>query len=329
MTAETFTIIEPGIEFIPPRVPYLQLIELAARTCHKSEEFIKEKSAERLLEKIVFKKGHESVIEHANCIMKVEASTEAAKSQLWDILGIGEFDRTMSRILFGGRVSMQPTGYLISGNVRMWRDLDRELFSTNLRWGYFRAALHEKWPFFFEEFCDTVPTPSPHVRIVGENPLTNRDGLSPEEMGRHMTLTYRFIGDRAMSHQLVRHRFAAYSQESQRYCNYGKKGFQFIVPPSISDPFIGQPLKDYYLETMNKGYHFYNLALGAGINPEDARRPLGNATKTEVFTTLTLEMWNHFHKMRTLNDHAEWCIKGLGEKVFEHQKTLLPEVFDA
>ena len=57
-----------------------------------------------------------------------------------------------------------------------------------------------------------------------------------ESVLEHASVTVRIICDRACSHQLVRHRLAAYSQESQRYCNYGKKGFQFIAPKSLEIP---------------------------------------------------------------------------------------------
>jgi thymidylate synthase (FAD) len=135
-----------------------------------------------------------------------------------------------------------------------------------------------------------------------------------------------------MSHQLVRHRMAAYSQESQRYCDYSKKGFQFLVPPSyVTKDEEGYEVWKYpgldYFRLMESEYGFYCKARELKVPAEDARRPLGNATKTEVVVTFTLGMWRHFHKMRTLNAHAEWCIKGLGKQVLEHQASILPDVF--
>lgn len=328
-------VVEPSIEFIHPSTPYLELIEMAARTCYKSEDRMGEDSARRLVEKVVLKMGHESVAEHVNGVMRIRFDNMAHKYALflWEVLGIDCPSRSPSLSLFASRVSTSNPWFYLSGNLRMWRHLNDELLSSKpVTVGDLdyltpmRYRLWEKWPFFFDP-----PPLEGNLRLVellDENPLTNRDDFSNFEMRRHMTLTYRLIGDRAMSHQLVRHRMAAFSQESQRWCDYGKKGFTFVVPPSISAPEIGQPLKDRYNVLMKDEHMFYVIAKQAGIPPEDARRPLGNATKTEVVVTMTLEMWNHFHKMHSNNSHAEWMIRDLGRKVLAHQETILPGIFD-
>ena len=88
-----------------------------------------------------------------------------------------------------------------------------------------------------------------------------------------------------MSHQLVRHRISSYSQESQRFCDYGKKGFKFIVPPKIlnAEPY----LYNAWLEDTINDYKVYLALREAKIPAEDARSKLPNATKTEVVTTNT------------------------------------------
>lgn len=326
-----YSVIEPNIEFIDPGLDYLKKIELAARTCHKSEDYIKEKSAEKLLSKIVFKLGHESVIEHVDCIMYLQCPDP--ERVLIQIMGAdwGSVNRSLSRGLFGVRASIIPRapdqrGLYLSGNLRQWLHLYNEFLVERLDDTLFNAVaclLGRKWPFFFEAEADRAADLR-GTWLLDENPLTNTAQLGQNEMLRHMSLTYRIVGDRAMSHQLVRHRLAAFSQESQRYCNYGKKGFQFLVPPAYEE---FKDLKAGYINVMDDEYCFYLAALEAGVNPEDARRPLGNATKTEVFTTFTLEQWKHFHQMRTNNDHAEWCIRGLGQQILEHQKQILPDIF--
>ena len=167
----------------------------------------------------------------------------------------------------------------------------------------------------------------------------------------HCSISARIICSRACSHQLVRHRLAAYSQESQRYCNYGKKDFQFICPPSVGlEPgvygrnpkyptyWIHYPadsvpllvpelrLRD-WLYTLEDAIEGYQMEVEDG-KPEDARYLLPNATKTEIVTTMNLRMWRHVIQERALNKHAQWEIRGIFEGLFDDFRELLPCVFE-
>lgn len=164
----------------------------------------------------------------------------------------------------------------------------------------------------------------------------------------HCSISVRIVCSRACSHQLVRHRLASYSQESQRYCNYGKKGFQFICPPSVglhsgeygcdnvslwhSFPSEGVPtqLTDQrhytWLASIDNACQGY-LDMLTQIKPEDARYLLPNATKTEIVTTLNLRMWRHVFQERALNPAAQWEIKGIFKGIFYDFRELLPCVF--
>ncbi len=151
----------------------------------------------------------------------------------------------------------------------------------------------------------------------------------------HCNITVRIIGDRSMSHQLVRHRIAAYSQESQRYCNYGKKGLQVILPLSIAktQPEFGVKGHDVDLvlgwnSFIEKAYSFYLHLLANGIPPEDARSVLPNATKTEVVTTFNLRQWRHVFVDRALNKKAQWQIREIMLSGLQQFKELLPVVFE-
>jgi thymidylate synthase (FAD) len=197
-----------------------------------------------------------------------------------------------------------------------------------------RTCLNKKWPFFFE--LPEIENTSLNIKLVDENPLTNKGQLSSEEMLKHMTLTYRLIGDRSMSHQLVRHRLCAFSQESQRYCNYGKKGFQIIVPPSVDN---AEPIYDkgqynipyrpkrMFIFAAVEAYEEYLMQIEAGVKPEDARGLLPNCTKTEVITTCTLGNWMHIFKHRADNPKAQWQIRDITRGIKEHMSELLPQLF--
>ena len=308
-----FTVVEPGFEFFEPTMGYMEFLEKCTRVCYKSEEHIKLGSAEKLLTKVVKEVEHLSVTEHATCIIELSnINRSGARDEIIEII---------TRVpLFALRVSYNEEKKIlkISGNVRMWMELIQSDYIDV--GGRFAFNLHNKWPFFFD-----IPEDARSgivVKILDENPLTNKNNLTIKEMRKHMTLTCNLIGNRAFSHQLVRHRLAAYSQESQRYCNYGKKGFQFIIAPSYQGH-----LREEFIADVLHNYERYLYYIEQGIKPEDARDILPNATKTEVVATYTLGLWGHVFGMRVDNPHAQWQIK----QILSGPKTLfgeiLPEVF--
>jgi len=170
-----------------------------------------------------------------------------------------------------------------------------------------------------------------------------------ESILEHAVFTACFVGSRSMSHQLVRHRLAAFTQESQRYCDYAPAGeesgrLRVIVPPSIAEVSEGTVIRrtegggvfvEGYQEITHKFEVFCQKTLAAyegyqelrlrSVPSEDARELLPNATKTEVYTTFNLRQWRHVFKMR-LDAHAQWQIRGCVRDVFEYFKENLPLV---
>ena len=121
-----------------------------------------------------------------------------------------------------------------------------------------------------------------------------------EAVLEHASITVRFVVDRGISHEIVRHRLASYCQESTRYCNYSK------------DDFCGEiaVIKPYYLTKGTPSYsywqysceyaekHYFNL-LNWGCTPQEARAVLPNSLKTELMMTANLREWRTFFKLRT------------------------------
>ena len=175
-----------------------------------------------------------------------------------------------------------------------------------------------------------------------------------ESVLEHKNITCRIIGDRSMSHQLVRHRLSAFSQESQRFCNYGKdEVLEVILPPSIM--VVKEPtIIEYHIA--ENGYEeieidgtgeiqinhrfmlwFYSIAsaytnylnlLNNEVPPEDARSVLPNATKTEIVTTFNIRMWRHVFKERAFNSHAQWQIKDIMLSLYKEMNELVPCLFE-
>jgi thymidylate synthase (FAD) len=152
----------------------------------------------------------------------------------------------------------------------------------------------------------------------------------------HEGLTARITCSRACSHQLVRHRIAAYSQESMRYCNYGKRGLQVICPPSIGIP-PGEyhwqgyecltDVQNSWLSTIKACYDEYLREMADGVKPEDARFVLPHATKTCVVATYNMSMWRHVIEERGLNTHAQWEIREIFHGIYEDLRTKLASIF--
>jgi thymidylate synthase (FAD) len=113
----------------------------------------------------------------------------------------------------------------------------------------------------------------------------------------HENMTVRFIIDRGVSHELVRHRLCAFSQESTRYCNYGHVGEITVIKPC----FYKEGSREY--ETWQSACQVseaaYNRLVEAGGKPEYARSVLPNSLKTEIVVTANLREWRHILTLRT------------------------------
>jgi len=123
----------------------------------------------------------------------------------------------------------------------------------------------------------------------------------------HASISVRFIIDRGVSHELVRHRLCAFSQESTRYCDYGGNHITFITPPWIkqnqSEEFITTSIlgfddiviwKNGLLESERR----YMLLRDIGWPPQQARSILPNSLKTEIICTANLREWRHIFSLR-------------------------------
>ncbi len=110
----------------------------------------------------------------------------------------------------------------------------------------------------------------------------------------HVSITVRFICDRGVTHELVRHRIASYTQESTRYCNYSKKGIVFIRPPW---DFTEDDVR--FLETVETQY---NGKISNGQKPQQARAYLPNCLKTEIVATMNISQWRYVLNLRTQPD---------------------------
>lgn len=150
-----------------------------------------------------------------------------------------------------------------------------------------------------------------------------------EAMLEHFSFSVKFIVDRGVSHELVRHRVASFAQESTRYCNYGNKGGEITV------------IKPLYLSDCGEDYNLWRKScavaekqyldmLAYGLTPQEARAVLPNSLKTEVVMTANLREWRHFFSLRacgaTGKPHPQML--EVAVPLLKEIKSLIPVVFD-
>lgn len=158
--------------------------------------------------------------------------------------------------------------------------------------------------------------------------VTNLIKWGHESPLEHESITVKFITDRGISHEIVRHRIAAYNQESTRYCNYsiGKFDGEISVVPSASIE-ENEEAKKITDKLLAKSEKVYMKLIKMGIKPQDARDVLPTCLKTEIVCTYNLREWRHFFKLRT-NKAAHPKIRELSIELLEEFKRRIPVVFD-
>lgn len=139
----------------------------------------------------------------------------------------------------------------------------------------------------------------------------------------HVSFTFAIEGvSRVLTHQLVRHRIASYSQQSQRYVQ--EHNFANIMPPSIS----ARPEAKAKFEAINKEIQrLYTEWTEMGIPAEDARYILPNAAETKIVVTMNARALHHFFELRCCS-RAQWEIRALAEKMLLEVKKIAPALFE-
>ena len=152
-----------------------------------------------------------------------------------------------------------------------------------------------------------------------------------EAMLGHSCLTIRFICDRGVSHEIVRHRLAAFGQESTRYCNYSMDKFGNEI--TFIRPLFFKEGSDNYTIWKNSCYQaeraYFDL-INRGATPQEARSVLPNSLKTEVVMTANYREWRHFFNLRAARatGPAHPQMEQLTVPLLNEVAKLIPVVFD-
>lgn len=314
-----------------------KLIEYAGRVCYLSThrmgtapEFISARVRE----------GHEDIIEHVVVTFRLEGTDAPLR---WRIL-----NRHCEVTELGdGR-------WLVSGNTRVWLALLR-VESVKAEFGpLLLPTLYRIAPKVYAEFAhepaiheagietDQIPT-LPEVENIAP---ADCEALLPTQDGRmrvtllgynvpklddsahlidHGSATFLFEGiSRTCTHQLVRHRLASFSQESQRYVDLSRGGWKAVVPDAIANnPTAQAELDEFWRIAEEK----YAKLRALGIRKEDARFLLPNAAETRIVATMNFAGWSHFFWLRAVDMAAQWEIRLMGQRALAMLYPLAPAIF--
>lgn len=299
--------IEPDVIRITEKDPYKK-IELAGRTCYKSEDKVTKTSAKKFV-KALINRTHTAMLEHQCFVFKIDDSSPFVEQYInllrgYKYLNVTRFVEYMNY----NDVVTSNVRYLVSGSVRAIceRDVSDPIF----------RALYLEYP---ELSYGEQKKPVYNDVTASIVKLSDFSNLTEEEILKHSYFTFRITTDRGVTHELVRHRPCSFAQESTRYVNY-IDGLSIALPTGFYDrPEDAQ--KEYQEAFEDCERHYANL-IKLGQSPQEARAVLPNGIKTEIVVTTNLEEWNHIINLRyhgiTGAPHPD--IKAVVEKIYSMLK---------
>ena len=300
--------------------PQENLIEFAGRVCYRSTQRMG--TAPGFIAARV-REGHEDIIEHVVATVRVRHSQEPRD---W---------RTINRHC---EVTQEADGsWLVSGNTRVWLDFFRKGVALEAL-PFLRAiapSVYAEFP--GDEAAQPLPELPPladpsRLQVREEGPMrvtllgfTQPVMDDPKHLLHHGSATFFFEGiSRACTHQLVRHRLASFSQESQRYVDLSKGGWKAVVPPAVARNQAARAKLD---EAWTYLQQVYGELRELGIRKEDARFLLPNAAETRIVASMNFAAWSHFLWLRAVDRAAQWEIRRMGQFVLEMLYAIAPQVF--
>ncbi|MGB9712164.1 MAG: FAD-dependent thymidylate synthase [Dissulfurimicrobium sp.] len=313
-------IIEQSFQIIDEyekRGAILEQIERCGRICYKSEDRISSGSAEKFITGII-ERGHESVLEMAQLVFEIVLDAETPMVKFFEI--IPSFCRS-SRL--------DRKRFILSGNPRVFRDLARAYGNLKVVKAIL-GLLTDRYPVLFSDIAfgggrrsRWMPQTGISVRLMTPDEISS---LPQDILIRHKTILIHLVTNRAVSHELVRHRVASYLQESQRYCRYGEARFGgelvFIRPCFYEE---GTREYEIWLKAMAEGERSY-LELLKTSSPQAARTVLPNSCKTEIMVHAAIDEWMHITRLRA-SKAADPSMREIMLKILSELVCRYPDIF--
>ena len=312
-------VIEPKYEIIEDQLEKLSLperIEYCGRVCYKSEDKITRDSAIPFVSKVA-ELGHNSVLEMGSITLCVSINKNFVDAVL------NSFLQCEPKYLVIDKVGREC--FYITGSVRAFREMIQnhpanELVSSI----YAHLKLLGDWFCVGLEGVYPVESSIISIRFVPKEELMTKDS---EIIERHLKVAVKFTVNRAVTHEIVRHRPCSYLQESQRYCRYDKGQFggqvTFIKPMFFAENTVEYSM---WKEACKEAERVYLELLDRGVSAQAARTVLPNSCKTELIVYCNLAEWKHIFKLRT-SKAAEPSMREVMIPLQEEFKLRWPDIF--
>ena len=274
-------LIKPTVEIIKQEKYNLnsifKFIELAGRTCYKSEDKITETSAKDFVDKLI-KSGHGAMLEHGTVYLAIPMTTYAPEAVNTYLNNSYSKVNKCNEFIFTDKYGDKVAAWCVTTNLRV---------------------------------------------LVENNCLEDLEFICEPTEYHEKRTTIKFICDRAVANEFVRHRVFSFAQESTRYCNYTKDKFNnqltFIIPCWIKDIKEGDFYKfieyysgdiassrEWYTTCLNAERRYFRLIENDNWKPQQARSVLPNSLKTELVMTGFDSDWQHFFELRcAANAHPQ------------------------
>lgn len=286
-------IINSSAEVIPMNDPLMH-IEKIGRVCYKSNSDFTQDTALKFFNSLV-NSGHHSVLEHATFIFKV---TDA---MFCDLKIYKHKYLNFTRVQHSSLNSdICSSSAIVSGNLRAI--CESGVVGLML-------ALERVYPQFSSYFnldkssIDySMELDRPSFKLISREEFINSKPYI-SEINKHLYTTISFITDRGVSHEMVRHRPASYSQESTRYCNYSQDKFGnelTFIRPATFDEWTHEQQDTYCSSLSIAERHYLELVTLSDLRPQLARGILPTDIKTQIIMTANHEEWEHFFNLRSL-----------------------------
>ena len=291
-------VIEPSFEILEQIniSNSLKRIEEIGRVCYKSEDKITKDSYKNFIKNLIDRK-HYSVLEHVYFTYMIK------KDSFMNLLLTKNFDKYISYIKLTTELFDDfkfNDIFIVSLNLRTMFEMYYDGIEFALKFlkklpNEIKSFLHIANIIRNYEFQDIVTT---EIQCIDYDKYKKYNVYD-----RHKFITVKFICDRGVSHELVRHRMASYSQESTRYANYSKDKFGnelTFIKPCFWPGVLNEKYKRWLRVNENIEDNYMQF-LKENCTPQEARDILSISLKTEIFMTCNIEEWKHVFKLRCDN----------------------------
>lgn len=287
-----------------------KFIELIGRTCYKSIDKIAEYSDKKFIQGLV-KSHHYAMIEHfwVHCVIEISYEEFMKDLDLFSTTILASWGRASDLLKFMQITDRGKSVYLscpIRVLVEMYDRMNESSYWDGITLPCLLVSCANEYPDFFQKGVYTSSFPKfkwyceeDFAHLLKDSLCQFNDEIKDREIMKHMTHTVKFVCDRGVSHELVRHRPCSFAQESQRYCNYTKDKFgdeiTFILPFFFKN---NPSMKTEWSNLCTEAEKTYFDLINAGAKPEEARSVLPNSTKTEIIMTANESEWQHIVDLR-------------------------------